>query len=49
MPVSAVCGHLWNCRDVLPSGTMDGVDPNFRGRTYATAARVLKSLIAARR
>ena len=29
MPVSAVCGHLWNCRDVLPSGTMDGVDPNF--------------------
>ena len=49
MPVSAVCGHLWNCRDVLPSGTMDGVDPDFRGRTYATAARVLKSLIAARR
>jgi hypothetical protein len=49
MPVSAVCGHLWNCRDVLPSGTMDGVDPDFCGRTYAAAARVLKSLIVARR
>ena len=46
MAVGAVCGLLWNCEDILPSGTMECVDPDFGCGSYAAAARVLKSVIA---
>jgi hypothetical protein len=46
--VSAVCGLLWNCNDILPSGlvgSMKSIDPDFSGWSYAGAARSLKSVI----
>jgi hypothetical protein len=46
MAVGAVCGLLWNCEDILPSGTMERVDPDFGCGSYAAAARVVKSVIA---
>jgi hypothetical protein len=47
--VSAVCGLLWNCGDIVPLGTMECVDPDFGCGSYAAAARVLKSVTPRRR
>ncbi|MGH7096657.1 MAG: hypothetical protein ACREE4_03220 [Stellaceae bacterium] len=51
LPISEVCGLLWNCSDILPGSsgyTMqlcdDGNLP--QRRTYAAAARWLKNCIA---
>src|ERR1700676_1439450 len=52
LTVSAICGLLWNCSDVMPS-TMsqhhnDLTKPpqdGLRSNTYAAGARLLKSLI----
>jgi hypothetical protein len=48
LPVSGVCGLLWNCTDTMPSPlaySVGSLDPDYRGRSYATAARSLKSVI----
>ena len=49
--ISAVCGYLWNCGDIMPHMMVDAIndltpfDPLLR-RTYAAGARKLKSMIA---
>ena len=50
VPISRICGLLWSCIDAAPSDlrrTMEEIDADFRGFTYATAARSLKALIVA--
>lgn len=51
VPISDVCGVLWNCSDILPSGLRTQLE-DLRGwpidpmrNTYGAAARRLKSLI----
>jgi hypothetical protein len=45
VPISQVCGLLWNCTDQMPSGSWGRMDePD--GRTYAMGARVLKGPVA---
>jgi len=42
MPVSKVCGLLWNCSDILPGhycSWLEYADIELRRRTYAAAAR----------
>jgi hypothetical protein len=50
--VSAVCGLLWNCSDVMPSTMSQQLNDltkwprdGLRSNTYAAGARLLKSLI----
>ena len=51
VPISQVCGLLWNCTDIMPSGMCQSIDDVSRnedvhqGSTYARGARVLKYLI----
>src|SRR6202040_2902773 len=47
--ISAVFGLLWNCSDILPGDLFDQIDDHsgvLKSRTYASAARYLKSRIA---
>ena len=48
--LARLCGLLWNCTDIMPSGMCwmvqcCGVDDFLVGSTYATGARQLKELI----
>ncbi len=50
VPISGVCGLVWNCTDVMPSSMCRelealGIDMP-QGSTYARGARGLKRLIA---
>ena len=51
MPISKVCGLLWNCNDILPGGDyrwlQDGAGIRLGSQTYAAAARAMRSAIAA--
>jgi len=44
--ISQLCGLLWNCHDILPSGAifeLDGCDADLKSQTYASAARWMKA------
>ena len=52
VPISRVCGLLWNCSDVLPGvaatqlrDLLTGREGDRRVSPYATAARLLKGLV----
>jgi hypothetical protein len=52
MPISAVCGLVWNCTDTLPDAAWDTIRiVNLTGdmklNTYAAAARALRPHILA--
>lgn len=44
LPISRVCGMLWNCTDIMPWLTCSALELR-HGSTYAQGARHLKSLI----
>jgi hypothetical protein len=49
VPMSAVCGLLWNCTDTLPRHEFDellvGCDAELQSGSYAEAARWMKAEI----
>jgi hypothetical protein len=46
VPISAVCGLLWNCTDALPSHECTALeDRDIRAGSYAGAARAMKAAI----
>jgi len=48
MTLTQVCGLLWNCTDILPSGEVSELEYRgieLRTNTYAAAARAMKSAI----
>jgi hypothetical protein len=50
IPISKVCGLVWNCTDILPGGAWDeliGNDVLPGQRTYASAARALLTRLRA--
>ena len=53
MPISAVCGLVWNCTDTLPGEAWDTLrnvnltDEVVKTSTYAAAARALRPRILA--
>ena len=45
MPLSRLCGLLWNCTDCMPSGLAELIfdrDDHLHRRTYAVGARAVK-------
>ena len=48
-PISAVCGLLWNCTDILPGSVYrdlrDGAQIELRRQTYAAAAQGMRAVI----
>jgi hypothetical protein len=44
--ISAACGMLWNCTDVLPHASRDALSDYGRQSSYAVAARCIKRAIA---
>ncbi len=51
VPISRICGLLWNCTDIMPSvacGAFGYFDDDLpQGSTYAQGARRLKALVCA--
>jgi hypothetical protein len=50
IPITAACGLLWNCSDILPGMMADelvGHGLPFKRRTYASAARAMLENIKA--
>ena len=46
VPISAVCGLLWNCSDTLPNHEFTALeDCDIRAGSYAGAARAMKAAI----
>jgi hypothetical protein len=49
IPISRLCGLLWNCSDTLPSGAvfdLNSCDIELKRHSYSAAARWMKEAIA---